>query len=307
MKSIKLAELRLSELAKRLGKEGVVLRVPPFTVHVNSPIPIVAVGLNTLYAEHDLLTGDLAETFVDFHVSVAYGRRFPRALCEFEMDGLRPFTPLAADEAFAFFEWGLNWCVTGFCHTFITVHSAVLERDGHVLIMPAPPGSGKSTLCAALLLNGWRLLSDEMALLDPLSGRITPSPRPVSLKNQSIEIVKKLAPQGVFGPTAHDTLKGTVAHMRAPSGSLARSHETALPAWVVFPKYVPNAPTSLTVRGKAATLIQVAENSFNLSIHGGKGFEALSKLIDRCDCYDFTYSQMDEALQVFARLPVPSA
>ena len=307
MKSIKLAELPIGEFAKRLCKEGVVLRIAPFTVHVKSPIPIVAEGLHKLYAEHNVVTGALAETFADFHVAVKYGRRFPRALCEFEMDGLKPFTPLAADEAFAFFEWGLNWCVTGFCHTLITIHSAVLERHGRVLIMPAPPGSGKSTLCAVLLLNGWRLLSDEMALLDPHTGLVIPSPRPVSLKNQSIDVVKKLAPNGVFGPTAHDTLKGTVAHMRAPPDSLARSHEAALPAWVVFPKYVPSAPTTLSERGKAATLMQVAENSFNLSIHGSRGFEALSNLIDHCDCYDFSYSQIDEALQVFAGLPTPKA
>jgi predicted ATPase len=30
------------------------------------------------------------------------------------------------------------------------------------VILPAPPGSGKSTLCAALVTRGWRLLSDEL-------------------------------------------------------------------------------------------------------------------------------------------------
>jgi hypothetical protein len=43
----------------------------------------------------------------------------------------------------------------------------VLERGGRALLLPAPSGSGKSTLCAGLAFNGWRLLSDELALLDP--------------------------------------------------------------------------------------------------------------------------------------------
>lgn len=287
----------------RLAHEGVMLRIPPFVFCIKSQIPIVAEGLAALYAEYEWLPSH--DNFADFHVAVVRGRRLPRPLSIFEMDGLRPFTPLALNEAFAFLEWGMNWCVTSYCHTWITLHSAVLERNGRVLIMPAPPGSGKSTLCAALMLNGWRLLSDEMALIDPTTGLVTPSPRPVSLKNQSIDIISKLAPGVIMGPVAYDTMKGNVAHMRVPVESLQRAHEAALPAWVVFPRYVANAPAELVPRGKALSFMQLAENSFNQSVHGRRGFDALSDLIARCDCYDFSYSRLDEAIEIFANLPLP--
>ena len=243
--------------------------------------------------------------FADFHVSLTYGRRFPKPVCEFEIDGFIPFTPLAAGEAYAFLEWGLNWCVTNYCHTWITLHSAVLERNGRVLLMPAPPGSGKSTLCAALMLNGWRLLSDEMALIDPATGLVTPSPRPVSLKNQSIDIIKKLAPDVVMGPVAYDTMKGNVAHMRVPAESLQRANEAAPPAWVIFPHFIPDASAQLVPRGKAVSFMQLAENSFNQRVHGRRGFEALSDLIARCDCYDFSYGHLDDAIEIFSNLPLP--
>lgn len=298
-----IASISRAELHRRLTREGIFLRIPPFVFRIQSPIPIVAQGIAALYADYEVLPDD--NQFADFHVSVVYGRRFPRPLCVFEMDGLRPFTPLALGEAFAFLEWGLNWCVTGYCHTFLTIHSAVLERNGRVLIMPAPPGSGKSTLCAALALDGWRLLSDEMTLLDPASGLVVPSPRPVSLKNKSIEIIRQLAPAGTFGPVAYDTMKGTVAHMRVPSESLARASEASLPAWVVFPRYVADAPAELVLRGKAASLMQLAENSFNQNVHGRSGFEALAGLIDRCDCYDFSYGRLSDAIEVFSKLPLP--
>jgi len=258
--------------------------------------------LARLYADYDVLADN---AFADFHVSVDAVRRFPRALCTFRLDGLEPFTPLALDEAFAFLEWGMNWCVTSHCHTFVTIHSAVLEREGRVLLMPAPPGSGKSTLCAALALNGWRLMSDELGLLDPSTGLVFPSTRPVSLKNKSIDIIRGMAYQATFGPVAYDTMKGTVAHMRPPATSVERSSEPGLPAWLIFPKYLAGSSAQLIQRPKAASLMQLAENSFNYNVLGKAAFDALGSVIERSDCYDFTYSRLDEAIATFAKVPLP--
>ncbi|MBK9234594.1 MAG: hypothetical protein IPO19_00450 [Rhodoferax sp.] len=47
------------------------------------------------------------------------------------------------------------------------------------LVMPAIPGSGKSTLTAGLSLSGWRLLSDEFGALDPLQHEFRPCSSPL--------------------------------------------------------------------------------------------------------------------------------
>lgn len=298
--TLALAALTPAELANRLSTDGIFLRIPPFVMHIRSAIPVVAQGLHALYPDHEVLNGD--GLFADFHVTVKPKRHLLKTVCVFEMDGFQPFTPLAYGEAYAFLEWGMNWCVTSYCHTWITIHSAVLEREGRVLILPAPPGSGKSTLCAALMLNGWRLLSDEMALLDPVSGLVTPSPRPVSLKNESIQIIRGLAPDANFGPVAHDTMKGTVAHMRISPQSLARADECARPAWVVFPQFKKGAALSVQERAKASTLVELASNSFNHHVHGRAGFQALATLVDECGCHDLQYGHLDEALAWFSAL-----
>lgn len=295
-----LSALSPAELTRRLGSEGIFLLIPPFVMHIRSPIPVVALGLQALYPDHELLDGD--DVFADFHVTVKPKRHLLKTVCVFEMDGFQPFTPMAYGEAFAFLEWGMNWCVTSYCHTWITIHAAVLEKGGRVLILPAPPGSGKSTLCAALMLNGWRLLSDEMALLDPATGLVTPSPRPVSLKNESIEVIRRLAPTASFGPVARDTMKGTVAHMRISSDSLARAHEPALPAWVVFPQFQKGAALSVVERPKARALVELASNSFNHHVHGRAGFQAMVDLVDRCGCHDLQYGHLDEAIAWFSEL-----
>ncbi len=62
------------------------------------------------------------------------------------------------------------------------VHAAVVQSDGRAFLLAAPSGSGKSTLCWALLHHGFRLMSDELAPVDPETLRIKPFPLAVTLK-----------------------------------------------------------------------------------------------------------------------------
>jgi len=283
-------------------QHGIGLKIGPFQVHLTSRLDSVADGIAALYANYPRCS----ETdFFDFHVRVdppAGIRGWYQPQVEFFFDGRRPFKPLPQAQAFAFFEWGLNWCVANHMHCFLIVHSAVLEKNGRALVMPAPSGSGKSTLCGGLATLGWRLLSDELAIIDPLDGNVVPFPRPVSLKNQSIEVMKAFAPNATFGPPVTDTNKGTVAHMAASLDSIRRANERATPRWLVFPRYQAGSPSHLVRRHKGDAFMQVAGNSFNYSILHQQGFDTLASLIDRCDCYDFVYSDLEDAIRVFSEL-----
>jgi HprK-related kinase A len=130
---------------------------------------------------------------------------------------------------------------------------------------------------------------------------VHPVPRPVSLKEGSIRVIREFIPEAEFGPLWPKTPKGLMSHVRAPQDSVRRMHETALPAWIVFPKYERGAECELTPVSKARALFRTAENAFNYSVLGAGGFETLTALIDRCDCYEFVYSDLSEALETFHR------
>lgn len=301
--SSKLGDLTRLEISQRLTEsDGLRLRMGPFVVAIRTPLAQVAQSIQTLYAGYQLASTD---EFTDFSVSVrrpAGIRRYWQRQVTFGLDGQEPFNPLPGDQGFPLLEWGLNWCVYGMCHQYLILHAAVLERNGKALILPAPSGSGKSTLCAALLFHGWRLLSDELALICPTEGNLIPNPRPVSLKNASIEVISNLVPGLNFGSRVSETTKGVVAHFAAPTQALAQSKERAMPGWVILPKYSPGAVTSLQPLEKARTLMHLIENSFNYDIFAKEGFSLLGNLVEKSECFSFEYSQLSEAIELFTGL-----
>jgi HprK-related kinase A len=297
--------LTRAELGARLARPGLRLQTGGFVTCIGSAIPAVADGIALLYADYPLLEPG---TFADFHVGFARSgglRRWFRPQVNFDYDGTTPFEPLPAGHAFPLFEWSMNYCVSTRAHGYLLLHAAVIERNGVAAILPAPPGSGKSTLCAALVSRGWRLLSDELTLVRLDTGEIEPLPRPVSLKNASIGLMRAYAPQAVFSRPVSDTAKGTVAHMKAPADSVRRAAERARPAWIIFPRYAAGAAPQLVPMAPARAFMQVAENAFNYSLLAAAGFEALSRLVDASACYQFTYSVLDDAIDVFDRLTPP--
>lgn len=269
---------------------------------IQSRIPAVARGIALHYAQHTVEPDD---GFCDFHIGIVRPRGIRRWLQPqvlFRFDDELPFSPLPGDQGFPMLEWGMNWCVTSHCHQWLTLHAAVIERAGRAMILPAPPGSGKSTLCAGLVFRGWRLLSDELTPIDPASGLIAPIPRPISLKNASIDVIRRFAAEAVLGPVVSETLKGDVAHARPPADSVLRQHVEVKPGWVVLPRYVPGAPTRLEPLPKARAVMHLIENSFNFNVHGRSGFDTLANVVDGCDCFEFSYSSLDEATALFNRL-----
>lgn len=304
MPTLKISSVSVSDLRDALSSDGILLKTGPFVSHICSTIPSIADGLALLYADHDLAG---ASEFADFHVRVAPPPNFRRWINRqviFEFDGFSAFKPLPFDQAFPMLEWGLNWCISNFAHHSLIIHAAVVEKNGCAAILPAPPGSGKSTLCAGLVNRGWRLLSDELTLVDLRNGTIHPIVRPISLKNKSIEVIQEFAPGAVMSRPIHDTTKGTVAHVKPTAESVARSEDPAHPKWIIFPTFQRNAPTSLNPFSKSRAFMRIADYSFNYSLLGAAGFQSVAKLIDACECYEFSYSVLDEAIETFNKLAI---
>lgn len=296
------SSLTPAQLRSRLNGPGLDIQTGPFVNRLHSNIPRLAAGLALLYGDYPLRE---AGGFADFHLDLSQPgglRRWWRPQVRFEQDGQHPFKPLPVAQAQPFCEWMMNWCVSNRAHGYLIVHAAVVEKHGRAIILPAPPGSGKSTLCAALVCRGWRLLSDELALVRHEDGLLVPVPRPISLKNRSIDVIRAFAPDAVFGSVVQGTMKGTVGLLRAPADSVRRAGEAVAPHAVVFPQWEADAPATLEPLPRARLFMRVADNAFNYTLLGARGFATLAGLAERSAGYAFRYSRLEEALDIFDAL-----
>ena len=293
-----------AELRRRLTAPGLRIRIGPVVAQIQSSSEVVRSCIALHYAAHELAAAD---EFADFRVSLQESRglarlfRPPKAI--FGFDGTPPFQPLPAHQGFALLEWGLNWAIAAYCHQYLIVHAAIVERDDRALLLPAPPGSGKSTLCAALVARGWRLLSDELALIDIDSGRAIPIPRPISLKNQSIALIGGFWPEAKMSAIVPDTLKGSVVHVQPPPANVQASRSFPKLGWIVLPRYEADRPTELVPLSRGVGFMQLVDNAFNYSMHGRRGFEVLSDIVAGAHAFQFHYGgSLDDAVRTFDSL-----
>lgn len=301
---MKIADCSEKKLARYLSGGGLRFVAGPFSVHLKSNAPGFSGYLRLLYGQHPLLQPPWTD-IADFHLQLNAGRgirRLWRPQAHFLLDGSHLLAPFPLDHAPPLFEWGWNFCIAGRANQFLILHNAVVAKKGRALILPGIPGSGKSTLCAALVLRGWQLLSDEFALVDPNDGRIAPLARPIALKNESIQAIRSFEPTAILGPSFPKTRKGTVAHLQPPVSSVEQMDCPVLPHWVVCPQFQQGGETVLEKLPKSHAFLRVAANAFNYETRGVSGFQSVTRIIKKCDCFDLRFTSLSAAVSILEDL-----
>lgn len=283
------------EFCSALQSDGIGLQIGPFTARVQVSVPGLTESLYRFYAHYPIVE---RESVYSFHTRLAPRRAFPRLyrkMVRFTVDGRKPHEDMPRAHALPVFEWGLNLVIALRSHCFLMLHSAVLERNDKAMLLPAMPGHGKTTLCAGLSYRGWRTLSDEFGLVRPGTLDMIPVPRPMALKNESIELVRSFAPAASIGPPTEGTRKGTVAHILPTVDSIVRQADLAPAKLIVFPRWEPGTTLSLDRLSKAESFMLLATNAFNYELLGEDGFVTVRDLVRAADCYRLVYSDLDEA------------
>ena len=299
---MRIIEFAEADLRECLRDQGLIVDCGAATVRIWSDLPELVGMLRLVYGAFPL---EQSCAVVDVSVTLRSARglrRHYRPQAELWLDGERLFEPYPRDTLLPLLEWGLNFALAKRMHNYLLLHSGVAELHGRAVVLAAMPGSGKSTLTAALSRRGFRLLSDEFGVVQLTNGSLLPLLRPVALKNESIEVIARFAPEVVIGPRFPKTRKGTVAHMGLDASTVDRRHLSAKPGLVIFPRYDASVAFEVNSVPRARAFARLAVNSFNYEILGRDSFEALGRVIRSSECYEMRYSDLGRAIDAISSM-----
>ncbi len=272
------------------------VRVGPFAFELRSPLPEVIAAARRLYRDYP---ADAADGIADYCVAVlppSAMRRWIRPNLVLACDVEVPFmAPVPRAHGLLALEMGMNLQLAAGMHRFVLIHAGAVARDGGALVMTGESGAGKSTLAAMLGHRGWRFLGDEFALLDPADGRFQPFPRPISLKNASIDLLRDVAPADRFGPRFDGTIKGSVQHLAPPVDAIA-AMDAAVPArLIVMPSFVAGSEPTIRRISRAESFFHLSQASTNYRLIGERAFAAVWQLVETAPAYEIGYGSTADA------------
>ena len=302
MSSKRISDLAGHQVAALLREGKLEIDLGPFRVAIRSEVQELGSALQQVYGNYPFIRDS---DFVDMRIALLQGQGFRRLLgpqIRLFIDGIFPFEPFPISVHLPFLEWGMNWRIANRTNIYLLLHAGVVEKNGWGIILSALPGSGKSTLTAALVARGYRHFSDEFGVVRLTDNKLLPLLRPIGLKNQSIPVIKSLASDVAIGPVFHNTRKGDVAHMAPTLDSVDRRNEPADPRLIVFPKFVSSGPTELTPLSPSRAFSRLSVNSFNYELLGVASFDALADIVERSPAYSLRYSDIASAIRVIDEL-----
>jgi len=286
-------------LEKHLSGPGLLMAVGPVCTRVSIEFPVIRDDFLHIYRGYPFLTGpEITDYYLDVYARNFY-RRYLRPQAAVNTLMQDNFVSLPASMGLLAVEMGLNLQVAYGWKSHILFHAGVVERNGVGVIIPAVSGSGKSTLSAGLAYAGWRFLSDEFGMLDLKTGELHPYPRPVSLKNESIPLLKEwVGSDDPFSREYSGTPKGTVCYLRPPDASIDAMTKPVKPRLVIHPVYHPDAKPTIRPLTKTMAFFRLVRSSANYGDIGEAAFQALTKIADDCISCEITYSSLEQAVRL---------
>ena len=168
------------------------------------------------------------------------------------------------------------------------LHAGAVAENGRAILLSGDWGRGKSTLTAALSANGFQFLTDDVCPLHLHSGEILPFPMLPRVRIRTDQVLPRIEAR---------TLKKET-NILSPA---AIQRQKAAIDMILFPQYRPHEQAALhRVPPAYATAILLQQN-LNFTRHGNTAVAALSRLISKTAVYDFSFSNVDEAVTLIKR------
>jgi hypothetical protein len=181
--------------------------------------------------------------------------------------------------------WDIQYHASQNVRAFVTLHAGAVAGAEGAVVLPGPMESGKSTLVAALLRVGWRYLSDELAALDPITGRVYPFPKYLYLEQASVD----------FFPGLEERLDDREARSRGRLDRTVRPLDlgsdvsgAVVPRALVFLGGAREGPPRLHPISSAEAVQRMAVHCFNLHRYADRGVVYLARIAAGAEAFSLS-------------------
>ncbi|MGH2746786.1 MAG: hypothetical protein ACRDKB_02530 [Actinomycetota bacterium] len=182
---------------------------------------------------------------------------------------------------------------------FLILHAGAVSWDDRGIVLPAPPDSGKTTLTAGLTRAGLSYLTDEAALIDPVTARMHPYPRALWFEPPTLELFPEV--RNSLPPACR--VDGRSHYQVCPDdlrpGSVGGPCQIR---YVIAPHYAKGSSTFLEPISRAAGVHALAKNAFNFDDFSAGGLSVLAEIVRGADCYRLSIGNLSEAVALIKDL-----
>jgi hypothetical protein len=166
------------------------------------------------------------------------------------------------------------------------IHAAVVSRGQTAFVFTAPSGAGKSTLTWALVTQGFRYLSDELAPIDLGSMCVHPYPHAIHLKRPPP------SPYALPAGAIETPFGWYVPGAGLPREPLPDPLRIGAICFIDRSGALPSRPTPVTSASAAARLFA---NALNPLAHANDGLDAAVAIARAIPCFDLDTSSLPQA------------
>ncbi len=275
-------------------RHSVHLRIGPAAFRIGSDWAAPVDALADLYRDYPV--PDVPDFTVRLEATRPW-RRWLRPSVQINGDYILPeAAPLPLAHGLLAAEMGMNLQLALGWRRHLLLHASAVERNGRALLMSGESGAGKSTLAALLMGRGWRLMGDEFALIEPVTGMAHAFPRLVSLKGGAIGAVAG----DRWGPLLPATPKGDIRHLVPDARAIAAMDKPARPALLLFPRF--GEERAVREMPASEAFVRLTQASTNYTLLGEAGFAALTRLVTEVPALAIDYPDSETALAMVEEL-----
>jgi hypothetical protein len=171
----------------------------------------------------------------------------------------------------------------------VVLHAGAVSLNGRAIVLAGPTGSGKSSLAAWFVANGFRYLSDEVVALVEGGTDVVGFPRAMVVKGEAAGKVEAFIGCGAAG-----IIRTAASTMIRPMPERIAGRSPQPCGLIIFPKFEPGAPLRIAPVSAAQTGLRLMGCNLNARNLRGEGFAEIGALARTAPAFVLHYGDFDQ-------------